>query len=400
MRRLYWYASLTLVAVLASVPARAAEISWSTAFEIETEEDINIENLIRAVNVVNPEEVDVIEVEIGGTTVEFEPEHTFEFNAELDEFFGSGGNVTGQGNFYSGQDFALTTENEDLDLVFDSHGWAGGGPGAAAAVLELQDLTVGESYQVQLIGAADDRDCCEFRQMEIWDEGENVVTASDGSDLWFGRSNDFDEDDERGPGSVIGTFTADADTQSIFLVGTAEFDDGNGGEGNGNDPGLSAYLLSAGGGAGVPGDVNGDGMVDATDIDDVAAAVLANSMDLKFDVNGDGAVSDDDRVFIVKDTDILNTWIGDANLDGEFNSSDFVSVFTGGQYEDAVDGNSGWADGDWNGDGDFTSGDFVAAFSDGGFEMGPRSAVAAVPEPTSAVLTLIALMGLTRLRRK
>ena len=97
--------------------------------------------------------------------------------------------------------------------------------------------------------------------------------------------------------------------------------------------------------------------------------------------------------------DVLGTWIGDSNLDGEFNSTDFVVVFSAGEYEDDVDGNSTWADGDWNGDGDFNSSDFVAAFSDGGYEKGPR-AVAAVPEPLCGVMLLTAMVCLSPLRRR
>ena len=400
MMRKNWISGVMCALAMCSM-ATAAEISWSPAFEIETDADIDVSGeIVRAVNVASPESVDEIEVEFpGGKTVTFEPEHTFEFNTELDEVFGSGGSVTGQGTFFTGEDFALTTENDDLDLIMDSHGWAGGGPGAAVAVLELTDLTVGQGYQIQLVGAADDRGCCEFRQTQIWNQDEEPVMDRDGGDLWFGRSNDFDEDDERGPGSTIGVFTADADTQQIWIAGTADFDDGNGGEGNGNDPGLSAYILSLAGVIGPATDVDGDGTVGPLDVDAVAAAIRAGSMDSQFDVDGNGTVDDADRVFIVRDASGMNTWIGDANNDGEFNSADFVAVFSAGQYEDAVDGNSGWAQGDWNGDGDFTSGDFVTAFSDGGYENGPRVAVAAVPEPSTAVLALLALAGLARFRR-
>ena len=96
--------------------------------------------------------------------------------------------------------------------------------------------------------------------------------------------------------------------------------------------------------------------------------------------------------------DVLNTWMGDSNLDGEFNSSDFVTVFAAGEYEDAIVGNSTWETGDWNGDGEFNSSDFVAAFSDGGYEQGPRP-VAAVPEPSVAVLLLTSI-GLLAMRRR
>lgn len=97
--------------------------------------------------------------------------------------------------------------------------------------------------------------------------------------------------------------------------------------------------------------------------------------------------------------DTLKTWIGDSNLDHVFNSSDLVDVFTAGQYEDGVAGNSTWATGDWNGDGEFSSSDFVAAFSDGGYEQGPRAAVSAVPEPSSLSLLLVGVLGFRRKSR-
>ena len=99
--------------------------------------------------------------------------------------------------------------------------------------------------------------------------------------------------------------------------------------------------------------------------------------------------------------DVLGTWMGDSNLDGEFNSGDLVTVFGVGEYEDATDGNSGWEDGDWNGDMDFNSSDLVTAFSDGGYEQGPRAAVAAaVPEPSTIVLCFLAALALLPARRR
>ena len=95
---------------------------------------------------------------------------------------------------------------------------------------------------------------------------------------------------------------------------------------------------------------------------------------------------------------VLGTWIGDSNFDGEFNSTDFVEVFTAGQYEDDLEGNSTWATGDWNGDSEFNSSDFVAAFGDAGYEAGLRGA-AAVPEPSSFVLLLIGVLAFVRRRR-
>jgi hypothetical protein len=59
---------------------------------------------------------------------------------------------------------------------------------------------------------------------------------------------------------------------------------------------------------------------------------------------------------------------GDSNGDGRFDSSDLVQVFQRGQYEDNVLGNSTWEDGDWNGDGDFTTSDLVFAFTAGTYQ--------------------------------
>jgi hypothetical protein len=145
------------------------------------------------------------------------------------------------------------------------------------------------------------------------------------------------------------------------------------------------------------GDFNNDGMLSAADIDALTAAVRAGSSDLTFDVNQDGAVSGQDRVVWVEE--LKKTYFGDANLNGEFNSGDLVFVLTSGQYEDATPGNSTWATGDWNGDGDFTTSDFVTALQGGGYENGPRAAVSAVPEPSSALLLAIAALPLLRRRR-
>jgi hypothetical protein len=88
---------------------------------------------------------------------------------------------------------------------------------------------------------------------------------------------------------------------------------------------------------------------------------------------------------------VLGTWIGDSNLDGEFNSGDLVTVLAAGTYEMDID--ASWVSGDFDGSGRFDSGDLIVALSDGGYEAGPRAAVRAVPEPTTFVTLLMAWLA-------
>jgi hypothetical protein len=113
----------------------------------------------------------------------------------------------------------------------------------------------------------------------------------------------------------------------------------------------------------VSGDLNGDGQINSADIDLVCNAIGRG--DLEFDWNGDGSLDEADLDVFLRD--ILRTTVGDANVDGIFNSSDLVLIFQGGEYEDTIPGNSSWGEGDWNCDRDFNSRDFVIAFQNGAY---------------------------------
>ena len=150
--------------------------------------------------------------------------------------------------------------------------------------------------------------------------------------------------------------------------------------------------------ANAPGDFNGDTRLDHEDVDLLIREIYEGSEDFVFDVTLDGSVDSDDLFFWV--ADLKATWFGDANLDGEFNSSDFVSVFVAGEYEDDIEDNSTWGEGDWNADLDFNTSDLVDALSEGGFEIGPTNALAAVPEPSSLTLLVVSACELLRTLRR
>ena len=148
------------------------------------------------------------------------------------------------------------------------------------------------------------------------------------------------------------------------------------------------------------GDFNQNAILDASDIDFLNATIVNGEFIESLDLDSDGVVSRADTNYFVRT--LANTYFGDRDLDGEFNTSDLVAVFQSGEYEDTIVGNSGWSDGDWNGDGEFDSGDLVVAFQDGGYERGPRRPVVTVPEPSgvfSLILTLVGLASVFKHRR-
>ena len=244
-----------------------------------------------------------------------------------------------------------------------------------------------------------------------WDEYESITVAGTINDdesgytleaiiPWATAMDDADPDyvpsigDEHGLSFILLSFAEDGGAEFATLY--TDFGEGVNTIGDSttwNSISLTGPLFVA-----APGDFDGNGQLDVADIDLLHGSILAGTNDVAFDLNEDQLVNADDYGVWV--TDLKNTWIGDSNLDGKFDSSDFVTVFTAGEFEDTQVGNSTWGTGDWNADGEFNSSDFVAAFVAGGFELGERNAVAAVPEPSSALLLLTSLLGMLALRRK
>ncbi|MCA9215329.1 MAG: right-handed parallel beta-helix repeat-containing protein, partial [Planctomycetales bacterium] len=152
---------------------------------------------------------------------------------------------------------------------------------------------------------------------------------------------------DAGTQDSVGWRDIDGDQRSFPAdIGYDEFSDGN--------PNL-------------PGDVTGNGRIDAADIDAINMSIRTDGeYQNAYDLNEDKQVDRHDVDFLI--SNILDTSAGDADLDGRFDSTDFVVVFQAGEYEDAEVGNSTWAEGDWNGDGDFTTVDLVLAFQAATYE--------------------------------
>jgi hypothetical protein len=85
-----------------------------------------------------------------------------------------------------------------------------------------------------------------------------------------------------------------------------------------------------------PCNFNGDWFCDAADMDAMSAAVRTGAFDSQMDLDQDGSISDRDREIWVED--YLGTFFGDGNLDGRFDTMDFVAAFQVGEYENLLPG--------------------------------------------------------------
>lgn len=143
------------------------------------------------------------------------------------------------------------------------------------------------------------------------------------------------------------------------------------------------------------GDADGDGQFTAYDIDrmfEVSRDLSNNSC--HFDMTGDGRVWRDDLETLVEQA---GTIFGDANMDGEVDFADFLTVSRNYGETDA-----GWEMGDFDGDKQVTFGDYLLVSQNFGqvVNSGFAAAAAAIPEPSTAVLLGIAFLPCLALRRR
>jgi len=131
----------------------------------------------------------------------------------------------------------------------------------------------------------------------------------------------------------------------------------------------------------MPGDINFDLQLDASDISELFSrreGDLETSDPAKYDLTDDFLVNDKDVTFLIEN--IFETRFGDANLDGSVDLVDFDIMKTRfGQDGD-------WNGGDFDGDGQVSLADFGLLKENFGF-----SRPAAVPEPASILLLSLGL---------
>ncbi|MCP4192872.1 MAG: PEP-CTERM sorting domain-containing protein [Planctomycetaceae bacterium] len=270
----------------------------------------------------------------------------------------------------------------DLEQVMQSIRWSAA-PAEIAIELEVE---AGTPYTLQLLFA---ESCCD-RGFDIMVEDE-VAVENFNVQLTQGGINNGEA------GVVYSLSVIPEDNNLEIVLGDSGNDVRPNPSAPDNNPILNGFTLEIGG-AVIEGDFNNDGLLDAEDLDLLSAEVTSGNNNIAFDLNGDNAVTQTDRTVWVED--LKYTYFGDANFDGQFNSTDFVAVFVAAKYEDEVPMNAGWSEGDWNGDGDFDSSDFVTAFTGAGFEVGPRPAPAqTVPEPSSSLLLFLGILAIRRRRQ-
>jgi hypothetical protein len=121
----------------------------------------------------------------------------------------------------------------------------------------------------------------------------------------------------------------------------------------------------------LPGDFTGDGAVDCSDIDSLSFQIQSGAHPSVFDLDADGLVDLQDLNVLVHE--LVVTWFGDADCDGEFNAADINAVFASGKYNTGE--SASWHEGDWNADLVFDKKDLMVADSDGGYGEGPPTGV-------------------------
>ena len=147
------------------------------------------------------------------------------------------------------------------------------------------------------------------------------------------------------------------------------------------------------------GDFDLDGDYDLVDIDALVAAIAAGGNDPEFDLDGDGITNGSDLTLWREVAGSVNNasggayLVGDANLDGFVDASDF-NIWNGASFTNVA----AWSSGDFNADGVVDASDFNIW---NGSSFQSSDGIAIIPEPAGAGLAFVAaMMAITGLRRR
>jgi hypothetical protein len=137
---------------------------------------------------------------------------------------------------------------------------------------------------------------------------------------------------------------------------------------------------------GTPGDFDGDGDLDISDVDALSAAIATNSGNLAFDTNGDGVLNLADLQHWV--LNLKRTVMGDANLDFVTDGSDF-NIWNANKFTVT----NQWSRGDFNANGVVDGSDFNI-WNANKFTSGPGSSSRpAEGVPTAPALAIDAVFA-------
>ena len=153
---------------------------------------------------------------------------------------------------------------------------------------------------------------------------------------------------------------------------------------------LTDFMIEA-----LTADFNGDGQADCNDVDALVVEIVSDSNRPQFDLTGDGQVDPADLTAWLAQAGAMNLpsggsyLLGDANLDGAVDVSDF-NTWNSHKFT----ATAAWCSGDFNADGSVDVSDFNL------WNANKFNAVSAVPEPAGASLFGWLLIALLRVLRQ
>ena len=180
----------------------AASVTWIDHGTITDNSDISlVGSLVHAASYGSG--AATVNVTVGGEVIPFEGESGF--GGGIVSTANSSVTVSGRAGQTGFFNSAGTTVSANFETVLDSFAFDGPNP----KILTLNNLSIGQAYQIQLF-VSDDRSCCNSRT-QLW--SDNPVSGSGNETTTFAHSTSpYD----------IGTFVAGATSETIYGHGVAQ----------------------------------------------------------------------------------------------------------------------------------------------------------------------------------